>query len=82
MAVSAGVGRKVGSTLKCRKMTQVRADPRRRRVCTDEGQREEGKGQEDIVRTALGSHMRQATHEATWKSGRVAWKAVLSQTLT
>ena len=56
VAVSSGVGRKVGATLKCRKMTRVRADLRRRRVCTDEGQSEEGKGQEDIIRTTLGSH--------------------------
>ena len=56
VAVSRGVGRKVETTLKCRKMTRVQADLRRRRVCTDEGQREEGKSQEDIIRTTLGSH--------------------------
>lgn len=56
VAVSGGVGRKVGTTLKCRKMTWVRTDLRQRRVCTDEGQREEGKGQGDIIRTTLGSH--------------------------
>lgn len=83
VAVSTGVGKKVRTTLECRKMTRAWADLRRRGVCTDEGQSEEEKGEDDMIRTTLGSYTGAGRPWSNLeiREGRVAWKAVLSQTL-